>query len=92
MTQPGGSYGHLRRISAPTSDTSGPLQPERKSSLVPQEGGEFKGHVSIDADTCVAFIFEPGGNAYVGVGSAARGDSAPRETSWERAQQAAGRR
>jgi hypothetical protein len=36
--------------------------------------------------------FEPDGNAYVGVGSAARGDNAPREKSWEPAGQGAGRR
>jgi hypothetical protein len=32
-----------------------------------------------DAHTRVAFIFEPGGNAYVGVGSAARSATGPRE-------------
>jgi hypothetical protein len=47
-------------------------------------------HVWIDAQNCVAFIFEAAGNAYGGVGSAARGDTAPREKSWERAEQAAG--
>ena len=91
MTPPRGSYGHMGRISATTFDGNGPFEPERKCSLVPQEGGEFKGHVWIDAHTCVAFIFEPDGNAYIGVGSAERGDSAPRDKSWERAQQAAGR-
>jgi hypothetical protein len=55
-------------------------------------GEEFKGHVWIDAYTRVAFIFEPGDNSYVGVGSAARGDNAPRAKRWERAEQGAGRR
>src|SRR5215217_620560 len=37
------------------------------------------GHVGIDAHTRVAFSLEPAGNAYVGVGSAARGDTHARE-------------
>jgi hypothetical protein len=53
---------------------------------------EFKGHVWIDALTCVEFISSRVGKAYVGVGSAPRGDTAPREKSWERAERAAGGR
>jgi hypothetical protein len=49
-------------------------------------------HVWIDALTCVEFISSRVGKAYVGVGSAPRGDTAPREKSWERAERAAGGR
>jgi hypothetical protein len=45
MAQPRSGHDHPGKDQRPTFGTSGPLRPERKSSLVPQKGGEVKGHV-----------------------------------------------
>jgi hypothetical protein len=73
MAQPRSGQDNPDKDQRPTFGTSGPLRPERKSSLVPQKGGEVKGARLDRRTTCVAHIFEAGGNAYVGVGE--MGDS-----------------